>query len=459
MVRPASQSSGVISSKASIANRSGRGAAAVALAAAGPVSEQFSMKDESEALSLAEESDMSFGVVPVAAAGLLTQESRGILGPPDVVEGTIPLIRVEDDGDAVPMAMLVTEDDIVEIDREAIFNEARLAAEADVRQHMITKVVDAKIIDDSLLDHQRKRRRRIQFSCLCLVVIVAAVVGGVVGSQSSEAPPFPSMAPSMSASPSAAPTNTPNNDFCDEPKDVTLDDTVKVESFLNTTIETRFTCSSGEQIEQRGRWYEYSGNGLGLTVEMQSAVEDETAVEVFTGTCDEDGLQCINATSTTAVALNFLTSENTTYLIHVFSTLDATSEPSTDYSLKVSDNSGCGNAYPVDVGTQTLYSGSTASASVIDFAPECGSATEGTSPGVWYKIVGDGLNIEASACGASFDTQISVFTGGCGNLTCVIGNNDSCEAQSSVLWLSRVSCRMPFNERIAFPCCPAFRRS
>jgi hypothetical protein len=169
------------------------------------------------------------------------------------------------------------------------------------------------------------------------------------------------------------------------------------------------------------------------------------AVEVFTGTCDEDDdeLQCAE-TTTAGNMVNFLTSLNTTYLIHVFSTLDATSEPSTDYSLKVSDNSGCGNAYPVDVDTQTLYSGSTASASVRDLAPECGLATEGTSPGVWYKIVGDGLNIEASTCGgASFDTQISVFTGGCGNLICVTGNNDFCGPQSSVLWLSRVSCRVP----------------
>jgi hypothetical protein len=427
-----SQASGVTSSETSIANRSGRGAAA-------PVSEILSMKDETETLSLDEESDMGVGIVPGAAAGLFTEESRGIVGPPGVAEGTIPFGG--DNGDAVPMAMLVTEDDVHEIDREALFNEARLTAEADVRQHMMTKVVDAEIIDDSLLDQQRKRRRRFQYLLLCLVIIVAGVVGGVVGSQSSEAPLAPSMAPSMSAFPSAAPTNTPDNDFCDEPKDVTLDETVKVESFQNTTIETRFTCSSGEQIEQRGRWYAYSGNGLGLTVEMQSAPEDETAVEVFTGTCDEDGLKCTNTTAA-AAKVNFLTSENTTYLIHVFSTLNATSEPIDDYSLKVSDNSGCGNAYPVD-DTQTLYSGSTDSASVEGFAPECGLATKSTSRGVWYKIVGDGMNIEASTCGgASFDTQISVFTGVCGNLTCVIGNNDSCGIQSSVLWLSRVSCRV-----------------
>jgi hypothetical protein len=278
------------------------------------------------------------------------------------------------------------------------------------------------------------------------------VVGGVVGSQSGGGSNvLPSMAPSMSASPSAAPTETPNNDFCDEALDVSGDDRVIVESLKNTTVETRRTCSSGDEIQQRGRWYEYTGNGLGLTVEMQSAVEDATALEVLVGTCEE--LQCAETVASN-VTLNFVTTEKTTYLIHVFSTLDAMSEPSDDYNLKVSDNGGCRNAYSIDVDTQTLYLGSTAAATVSDLAPSCGSATVGVSPGVWFEVAGDGMNIEASTCGgASFDTQISVYTGGCGSLECVVGNNDFCGSQSSVLWLSRVSIRAALVQwRITFLC-------
>jgi hypothetical protein len=345
----------------------------------------------------------------------------------------------DNDINAVPRAMLVTADAVNEFDREAIFYEARLAAEADVRQQMITKVVNAEIVDVSKVTQQRQRRRWLQFSLLALVLIVAAVVGGVVGSQSGGgSKALPSMAPSMSAFPSAAPTETPNNDFCDEALDVTSDDTVIVESLQNTTVETRRTCSSGDEIELRGRWYEYTGNGLGLTVEMQAAVEDATALEVLVGTCEE--LQCTETVASSNTTVNFFTAENTAYLIHVFSTLDAMSEPSDDYSLKVSDNSGCGNAYPVDIDAQTLYLGSTAAAVVSDLAPSCGSATAGVSPGVWFEVAGDGMNIEVSTCGgASFDTQISVYTGGCGSLECVVGNNDFCGSQSSVLWLSRVS--------------------
>jgi hypothetical protein len=333
----------------------------------------------------------------------------------------------------------VTAYTVNEVDPEASFQEGRLAGEAYVRQQMITKVVDAEIVEESKVDQPRRRRRCLQFSMLIVVVIVAVVVGSVVGSQSgggSIAPP--SMAPSMSAFSSAAPTETPNNDFCGEALNVTDDNTVIVESLQNTTVETRQTCSSEDEIEQRGRWYEYTGNGLGLTVEMQSAVEDATAFEILVGNCED--LQCTEIVASSNATLNFVTAENTTYLIHVFSTLDAMSEPSANYNLKVSDNSACGNAYPVDVNTPTLYFGSTAAGAVSDLAPSCNSATVGASPGVWFDVVGDGMNIEASTCGgASFDTQISVFTGSCGRPECVDWNDDFCGSQSSVLWLSLVS--------------------
>jgi hypothetical protein len=105
-------------------------------------------------------------------------------------------------------------------------------------------------------------------------------------------------------------------------------------SLQNTTVETRLTCSSGDEIEQRGLWYEYSGNGLGLTVEMMFAPEDGTLLELFMGTCEE--LECTEAVATNVgnnAMVNFIAAENTTFLIHVFSTLDAVFEPSADCSL------------------------------------------------------------------------------------------------------------------------------
>ncbi|WP_415501347.1 HYR domain-containing protein, partial [Aequorivita lipolytica] len=69
-----------------------------------------------------------------------------------------------------------------------------------------------------------------------------------------------------------------------------------------------------------------------------------------------------------------------------------------------------------------------------DSAPFCG--TGNTSPGVWYMFTdttGTGSTVDLNLCsGTSFDTKLSVFSGSCGTLTCVVGNDDSCGVQSAV---------------------------
>jgi hypothetical protein len=57
----------------------------------------------------------------------------------------------------------------------------------------------------------------------------------------------------------------------------------------------------------------------------------------------------------------------------------------------------------------------------------------GTAPGVWYTFVGDGNSNTLSLCtGTSYDSKIGVFTGTCGALVCVTGNDDFCGLQSEV---------------------------
>lgn len=69
-----------------------------------------------------------------------------------------------------------------------------------------------------------------------------------------------------------------------------------------------------------------------------------------------------------------------------------------------------------------------------DFPPACGSGDE-LYHNVWYTLVGTGTVLEATTCdGATWDTQIAVYEGDCGNLICVDGNDDACGLQSSVTW-------------------------
>lgn len=66
----------------------------------------------------------------------------------------------------------------------------------------------------------------------------------------------------------------------------------------------------------------------------------------------------------------------------------------------------------------------------------CGS-TSVTAPGVWYTVVGTGLDITASLCtGTTYDSKLFVYEGGCGTLVCVDGNDDDCGLQSSVTFTS-----------------------
>ncbi len=78
------------------------------------------------------------------------------------------------------------------------------------------------------------------------------------------------------------------------------------------------------------------------------------------------------------------------------------------------------------------------------FATADNNATCGASnaPGVWYMVVGTGEAMTVQTCGSSYDTFLSVFSGGlagdCGRLGCVGWNDDYCNLQSRVDWNSQV---------------------
>ena len=84
-------------------------------------------------------------------------------------------------------------------------------------------------------------------------------------------------------------------------------------------------------------------------------------------------------------------------------------------------NDMCGTATPLTCGS--TVPGSTLTAYPTSPSPGyCSTLHE--SPDVWYSIdfVGE---LRLKTCGASFDTKISVFTGSCGELCCVGGQDDS----------------------------------
>ena len=98
------------------------------------------------------------------------------------------------------------------------------------------------------------------------------------------------------------------------------------------------------------------------------------------------------------------------------------------------ENDGCQGAIALDVtGGAATVEGTTAEGASVD--PENADCSASSAPGLWYTAEGRGGAMSASLCGSTYDTKLSVYTGECGVVTCLQGNDDSCGLQSVVDWV------------------------
>ncbi len=89
-------------------------------------------------------------------------------------------------------------------------------------------------------------------------------------------------------------------------------------------------------------------------------------------------------------------------------------------------NDDCSGAITVTCGSTTL---GTTEGTTNEGVAVCGIAnvTTQNTNGVWYKYVGDGSTVTVTTCSptiTSGDSRLAVFTGACGNLNCIGGNDD-----------------------------------
>ncbi len=100
-------------------------------------------------------------------------------------------------------------------------------------------------------------------------------------------------------------------------------------------------------------------------------------------------------------------------------------------SLPGPTNDDCLSAIAVGIPSSTT--GTTVGAAT-DTAPFCGTDDD-PAGGVWYEVVGNGTTLTATTCdaGTDYDTKLRVYTGSCGALTCVGGDDDDPSCGSSTL--------------------------
>lgn len=84
-------------------------------------------------------------------------------------------------------------------------------------------------------------------------------------------------------------------------------------------------------------------------------------------------------------------------------------------------NAFCTGALPLACGSEVVGDTETG---LIASAPSCAAANI-SARGLWYAFTGNGDDATLSTClNSGYDTKLSVFTGGCGSLVCVAGNDD-----------------------------------
>ena len=134
--------------------------------------------------------------------------------------------------------------------------------------------------------------------------------------------------------------------------------------------------------------------------------------------------------------VEFSTDAGTTYYVYVFGYANATgvlqmNVTCTDPPEELT-NDDCVTAKEINCG-ETVTGITELGTDTNEF---CGTGS--VNQGIWYTFVGDGGSYTASTCNqADFDTKIQVFSGSCGALSCVGGNDDNfgagCGGNTSLL--------------------------
>ena len=216
----------------------------------------------------------------------------------------------------------------------------------------------------------------------------------------------------------------PANDLCNNATLLSCGETLVDQITTNSTDQSAaIGCSS----IGAGVWYSIMGTGNQISLAVANA-NLILEVGLATGNCASlNNISCTQITGSSEIA-NFLSVLGTTYYIYI-----GGQQGIGNFDLSVTclpANDACINATTLNCG-DTNISGTTTGAT-DDNPTTCGLAGDGNSGGVWYTIVGDGnemtITVDPNPAGNAnglADSQVAVYSGSCGALVCVGGNDQS----------------------------------
>lgn len=242
----------------------------------------------------------------------------------------------------------------------------------------------------------------------------------------------------INCAPAAAP-----NDSCVNALPVTCaTGTVSGNNVVATGVGNPTTSCNSTTPGAYGVWYTFTGTGDGITLSTCAAGTNfDTKLNVYSGTCTS--LVCVTGNDNDpscsaalgASTLSFNSASGTQYYVLV----SGNSGAAGNFDLSIictppPANDSCVNAIPL--ACNSSINGSNIGATNAGQPTTSCTTTPGTY-GVWYSYVGTGQYTVLSTCNAAtFNTKLNVYTGTCGSLTCVTGNDDftsACSGNSSRL--------------------------
>ncbi|MFM9986012.1 MAG: T9SS type A sorting domain-containing protein [Flavobacteriales bacterium] len=181
-------------------------------------------------------------------------------------------------------------------------------------------------------------------------------------------------------------------------------------------------------------WYSVVGDGSVMTASLCGSGYD-SQIGIFQGTCAS--LSCVSSNDDFCglqSQVSWTSVAGVTYYIRIMGYGSSAGSFILNLScILPSGNDPCSGAVAVACG-QTI-TGTTVGATPETIPAGCGSAI---SPSLWYTFTGDGATYTIDLCGSAFDTNLSLYTGGCTGLTCLQYNDDFCGLQSSITFNSTV---------------------
>ncbi len=190
-----------------------------------------------------------------------------------------------------------------------------------------------------------------------------------------------------------------------------------------------------------GLWFSVIGTGEMLEVSTCGSLLDlDTQISVFGNSCD--ALECIGGTGQDFPcgangSVRWQTEMGEVYNIYVSGRASRVG----DFILNineapVADGYTCDGSLPMELGTTTFQSNTTGAPS--ESVDLCSGPR--AVRGAWHKFVGTGTTMKFSVCndGTDFDARVSLFTGSCGQLSCVANTESVCGENDEILVTTHV---------------------